>query len=75
MTRRQKTPAERAQEQFDVADRIATRLAVKVAAARVEVDQLEQELDAARIRRDYLAQHPDLPKQKTPTTKSGETPA
>lgn len=72
MTRRTKTPAERAQEAYDVAERIAARLASKGAKARAELDELDRELTAARIRCEYLSHHPDLPKQKTTT---GDTPA
>lgn len=75
MTRRTKTPAERAQEQYDVASRIAERLHEKQQRAAAELDQLTDEHAAAVRRRDYLAQHPDLPKQKTPATKSGDNPA
>lgn len=75
MTRRTKTPAERAQEQFDVAARIAERLHEKQQKAAVELDRLTDEHAAAVRRRDYLAQHPDLPKQKTPANQSGATPA
>jgi TPP-dependent pyruvate/acetoin dehydrogenase alpha subunit len=58
--RRTKTPRERAQEQYDTANRIARRLANKLATAEAEVNELrEQHADAVR-RADFLAQHPDL---------------
>lgn len=64
--RRQKTPAERAQEQYDTAARIADRLLVKRDAAQAEYERLDREHAAAVRRRDYLANHPDLPKNTTP---------
>lgn len=67
MTRRTKTPAERAQDAYDVARRIADRLEAKTATARATYLRLEEEHVAAVTRRDYLAGHPDLPKQPTPT--------
>lgn len=63
MTRQQKTPAQRAQEQYDVAARVAERLAAKAKKARADLEQLEREANAAGVRRDYLAKHPDLPDQ------------
>lgn len=72
MTRQTKTPAQRAQENLEVAERIAARLTRKLTKARSELQQLERERDAAVVRRDYLAGHPDLPKQPTPA-KSGDT--
>lgn len=75
MSRRTKTPAERAQEQYDVACRIADRLRAKRDAVESELEQLDTDYGAAVARRDYLAQHPDLPKQQTPTSKSGDDPA
>lgn len=74
MTRRNKTPAERAQEAYDVAARIADRLRAKRDAAEADLERLDREHAAAAARRDYLAQHPDLPKQPT-TQKSGDTPS
>lgn len=79
MAKQRKTPAQRAQEQYDVATRIADRLNSQVGHARSEFDRLKTEADAAVVRRDYLAMHPDLPKQKTPhnqpsiTTSTGDT--
>lgn len=74
MTRKNRTPAERAQEAFDTANRISTRLLDQAKRANAEADRLTQEAEAAVRRRDYLAQHPDLPKQKQSTTTStGDT--
>jgi hypothetical protein len=55
-----KTAAERAQEQLDTADRVIARLVKRVEAAKADVVTLEDELEAARARRDYLAQNPAL---------------
>lgn len=74
MTRRTKTPAERAQEQYDVAARVAARLTRKVTDATADLATLTAEAAAAVRRRDYLSNHPDLPQQKSATT-TEETPA
>jgi multidrug efflux pump subunit AcrA (membrane-fusion protein) len=63
MTRQRKTPAQRAQEAYDIERRRAARLAAKVADAKSELTALEAELADASKRRDYLAAHPDLPAQ------------
>lgn len=60
--RRKKTPQERAQEQLDVATRIAERLGAKAKALRTELDEVEREHRAALRRQDFLSQHPDLPR-------------
>lgn len=62
--KQRKTPAQRAQEAYDVATRIADRLKDQAKKARAEATRLENERDAAIKRRDYLAGHPDLPTQK-----------
>lgn len=72
MTRQQKTPRQRAEEQLAVAQRLAKRLQARCHALTEELEGLRQERDAAFARRDYLAQHPDLKQQTTPTTQ-GET--
>ena len=63
MTRQRKTPAQRAQEQYDVACRVVERLAATATKARAEADKLQAEYAEAVARRDYLAGHPDLPKR------------
>lgn len=73
MTRQQKTPRQRAQEQLDLATRVADRLTRQAKKARTELDRLNRERDAAVVRRDYLAQHPDL-KSTTSKTSSTTTP-
>lgn len=74
MTRQTKTPAQRAQEQYDLAGRVADRLVGKASAAKKTYDDLVEQRDAAIRRRDYLAQHPDLPEQpSTPANQSGDT--
>lgn len=75
MTRQTKTPAQRAQEAYDLSCRIAERLEAKTAAARAEYIRLEEEHAAAVTRRDYLAGHPDLPKQSKPANQSGDNPS
>lgn len=70
--RRVKTPAERAQEQLDVANRAVIRLDRKVDAARTELAQLELEHADAVRRQQYLRQHPDLPQQQETTTTTTE---
>jgi hypothetical protein len=75
MTRQTKTPAQRAQEQLAVADRHVGRLTDKRANLRTELAAVEAEHDAAVVRRDYLATHPDLPHQQTEqhtTTSTGD---
>lgn len=74
MTKQRKTPQQRAQEQLDVATRIADRLTTQTTKARADLDRLNRERDAAVARRDYLAQHPDLPKKKPSTTQTGDNP-
>lgn len=61
MTRQRKTPAQRAQEAYDAACRAAERIETKLTDSRAETAQLEAEHADAVKRRDYLAQHPDLP--------------
>lgn len=75
-----KTPAQRAQQQYDTAVRIADRLDTQWRAAAAEADRLEKARAAAVRRREFLAGHPDLPTQKktdttTATPTSGGTPA
>lgn len=61
--RNSKTPAERAQEALDTANRVVDRAEKRLTDAKAEVVKLEGELEAAGKRRDYLAQNPDLPAQ------------
>lgn len=68
MTRQSKTPQQRAQEALDVAKRATLRLNRKRDALQEELVHIEAELDAAVVRRDYLAQHPDLQQNTTTTT-------
>lgn len=56
-----KTPAQRAQEALDVAQRSVTRLEARKSVAEKELADINAELEPAVRRRDYLAQHPDLP--------------
>lgn len=59
-TRQRKTPAQRAQEQLDIATRAVERLTVKRTTLATELEEISAERDAAIARRDHLAQHPDL---------------
>lgn len=78
--KQRKTPAQRAQDQYDLAVRVAKRLQKQHTALAAEAARVGKERDAAFRRRDYLEKHPDLPTQKktdttaAPTT-SGGTPA
>jgi len=69
VTRQTKTPQQRAQEQLEVAERAVSRLTEKWTAAENDARRLKVELEQASRRRDYLAQHPDLPtaNRKLPT--------
>jgi glutamine synthetase type III len=73
MSRQTKTPQQRAQEALDVEVRRVARLTAKRKALKAELDAVDTERDQAIVRRDYLAQHPDL--QQNPTTTTGDTPA
>jgi hypothetical protein len=73
MTRQQKTPRQRAQEQLDVANRAVVRLDKKVDQLKTDLTAVEREHKAAIARRDHLAQHPDL--EQNPTTTAGGTTA
>jgi hypothetical protein len=72
MTRQTKTPAQRAQEQYDTALRVAERLIKKTEAAAAALEDLRAERDAAVARATFLSDHPDLPTQPT-TNPSQET--
>jgi hypothetical protein len=61
MTRQRKTPRQRAEEALAVATRNAKRLQAQHTALAAEAERVGKERDAAFRRRDYLAQHPDLP--------------
>lgn len=72
MTRQTKTPAQRAQEAYDTAARVAERLTKKLRKARADLEAIEREQREAIQRRDFLAGHPDL---KKPTTTLKENPS
>lgn len=59
-TRQHKTPRQRAEEALAVEQRRVERLTAKVENLRTELALLEEDLNDATTRRDYLAQHPDL---------------
>lgn len=54
--RTNKTPAQRAQEQADVANRKVDRLSTKVEKARADLDELESEYSAATVERNAYAE-------------------
>ena len=61
MTRRTKTPAERAQESFDRVCRQLGKARARRDTARTELEQAQAEVDRLTARRDFLASDPDLP--------------
>jgi hypothetical protein len=61
MTRTTKTPAQRAQEALDVADRRVERCNALYDRAKTDFEQASVDLLSAERRRDYLASDPDLP--------------
>lgn len=60
MTRRLRTPAERAADALGVAQRRVKRLADQRTRLEVEVRKVEREHKAAQARAEYLAANPDL---------------
>lgn len=79
ITRTQKTPRQRAQEALAVAERKVKRLETEKAKHDAALTDVSNQLGAARKRRDYLAQDPDLPQQpvqrtRTPGATTGTTP-
>lgn len=62
--RRVKTPAQRAQEQLDAANRAVVRLDRKRDTLKTELAGIEREHAAAVRRQQYLRQNPDLPQTK-----------
>lgn len=63
--RKLKTPAEKATAALGVEQRRVDKLQAKHDALTAEAAALEPLIDAAKARRDYLAQHPDLPDNHT----------
>lgn len=70
MTRQTKTPRQRAEEQLAVAERAVERLTTKQDQLEAELRAVVHQVNAAVVRRDYLANHPDL---HTPTTTKENT--
>jgi len=60
MSRRTKTPRERAEEALGVEERRVERLEARRDALRAETEEVELEVAIATRRRDFLRQHPDL---------------
>lgn len=65
--RKTHTPAERAAAALGVEQRRVDNIEGKLKKLRAEIAPLEAELTQAQKRRDYLAQHPDLPANTPPT--------
>jgi hypothetical protein len=63
MTRQRKTPRQRAEEALAVAERKVARLTVECDKNEAAFKTSKRELEAAKRRRAYLAQDPDLPHQ------------
>lgn len=72
-TRTPKTPAQRAQEALDVANRRVIRADKAIVALEWSLGDARRELAQAITRRDYVAQDPALP--QTDTTPSTGDPA
>lgn len=77
MTRERKSPSQRAEEQLATAERAVKRLGKKLDHLEAELDDVKDEHAEAVRRRDYLAAHPDLPKNAptATTTPTGERSA
>lgn len=79
MTRKAKTPGQRAQEALDVEERRVTKLTKQRDRLRTELDAVSAERDRAVVRRDYLKQNPDLilgvPDRDAPARRNRTTPA
>lgn len=63
--RKTHTPADRAIAALGVEQRRVDNIEKKLTKLRGEITPLEAELTQAKARRDYLAQHPDLPETNT----------
>jgi hypothetical protein len=68
VTRQRKSPRQRAEEALGVANRAVIALDKKVDRLAADLAVARRELETATRRRDYLAQHPDLPQHPTTTT-------
>ena len=66
--RQKKTPAQKAQEAFDVASRRLDRARTARDKLKTQLDEATAEVEAAQKRRDYLANDPDLPAVQTADT-------
>lgn len=73
MTRQQKTPKQRAEEQLGVANRRVVALDRKLDALTTELADVRREHAAAVARQQHLRQHPDL--QHNPSSTSTGDPA
>jgi hypothetical protein len=59
-TRKQRTPRERAQDDLDIEVRKVEALVTRRDRLKAELGPVEEELESAVRRRDFLAGHPDL---------------
>jgi hypothetical protein len=60
VTRKTKTHQQRAQEALTVEENAVKRLATKRDRLRKDLDEVQADLEAAVVRRDYRAKSPDL---------------
>jgi hypothetical protein len=75
MTRRTKTPRERAEEQLAAANRAVIRLDRKLDTLKADLATVEREHAAAVRRQQHLRNHPDLPTTGQDDTTKGDTHA
>ena len=76
MTRRTKTPQQRAEEALAAANRAVVRLDRKLDTLKAETAVVEREHRAAVARQQHLRTHPDLPASSRPedtTTEENQT--
>lgn len=64
--RQHKSPAQRAEEQLGVAERLVERLESQRRKHKAAIGALVPLIEEAKRRREYLAQHPDLPGNSEP---------
>lgn len=62
--RQKKTPEERALEALGTAERVRTKALNKLSEARGIVLELEEAVEKATARLEYVAIHPDLPQEE-----------
>ncbi len=73
MTRRTRTPQQRAEEACTTANRAVDRLEKKRNQLTTDLAAVQAEYEQAVVRQQYLAQHPDLHPNQGTTNQSGDT--